>query len=48
MWQTFLWASAISVAFAIWNSLSRANAKMEESQRALLVQAKRRPEGDQG
>jgi hypothetical protein len=48
MWQTFLWASAIGVAFSIWNSLSRANAKMEESQRLLVVRAKRRPGGDQG
>jgi hypothetical protein len=48
MWQTFLWASAIWVAFSIWNSLSRANEKMEQSQRPVVMRAKRPPERDQG
>lgn len=33
MWQMFLSIAAISVAFAIWSSLSRANEKMEANQR---------------
>ena len=33
MWQTILWASAIGVAFCIWDSLSRANAELESHQR---------------
>jgi hypothetical protein len=35
MWQTFLWASAIGVAFCIWDSLSRSNAELESHQRAV-------------
>jgi hypothetical protein len=33
MWQMFLWIAAIWIGFAIWSSLSRANEKMEASQR---------------
>jgi hypothetical protein len=36
MWQTFLWAGAIGVAFCIWDSLSRANAELESHQRAVV------------
>jgi hypothetical protein len=41
MWQMFLWVAAISIAFAIWGSLSRANEKMEASQRVVPVRIKR-------
>jgi hypothetical protein len=35
MWQMFLWVAAICIAFAIWSSLSRANEKMEATQRVV-------------
>jgi hypothetical protein len=41
MWQMFLWLTAIWIAFAIWSSLSRANERMEESQRLVPVRSKR-------
>jgi hypothetical protein len=37
----FLWATAISIAFAIWSSLSRANEKMEATQRPVPMRIKR-------
>jgi hypothetical protein len=36
MWQTFLWAAAIGIAFCIWDSLSRSNAELESHQRAAV------------
>lgn len=35
MWQVFLWVSAIVVAFGIWDSLSRSNAKLESLQQVV-------------
>lgn len=35
MWQMLLWIAAICIAFAIWSSLSRANEKLEATQRVV-------------
>jgi hypothetical protein len=41
MWQAILWAAAIGIAFCLWDSISRANSKLEATQ-PVVVALKRR------